>query len=296
MPYLDIDTVLMTKPLYDFCNSVRESNDVSTNFWSQFDCSFLRSIPDTKLRFVSDNCPEFTDTTVKWEPLEGDLRRYTLLFHYDSVDPNSEVANDKHGQLRALRQLGVTAASFVQDVDLSGDEPVGVLGSCKIEYLPEFKDLVKQRYLRSLENSINSRLRSLEANVESSRGLEFDVVIGFIAVQFLLKYGSDSFDVEERVVEKKPHHKKQAKKAGGVPVVRTYRTYRLVKDFDFSDKNPIMRQCRLWLVRSHDRHYKDGRVVHIEAYYKGIDRETVDKDNPPPSGRIIKAKPLHLGE
>lgn len=293
MPYLDMDTVLMSQPLHEFCDGIRKSEESKNRFWEQIDRTFLLGIPASKMRFVPDNCEGFAECVVCWEHKEEYIRRYRLTLSVDALSSLDDTP-DEAKSLNQLKRIGITEAAMSQDIDLSGERPATVPGTLAFKYLPQPKNTIIRQALGFMEEELNKSLAKRERETGRTNGIEFAPIIGFIVTQFFLKYGPDNFEVEERAVEKKPIHAKQAKKALKVPVVRTYKTYTLARNFDFTDRNPIVRKCKLWLVRGHDRHYKDGTVVHIDAYYKGVDRETVDKDNPPPTGRFVKVKPLKL--
>lgn len=295
MPYLDMDTVLMSQPLYEFCDSIRKSEENSNRFWEQIDRSFLLGIPASKMRFIPDECPGFTECVVVWGYRDEQTRYYELISPIEIMsDSMTEATGEDVFALKQVKQFGITDVAMGQDVSLAEERPVVIPGTTVFRYLPVPKNTIVREALNFMEEQIKEGITKKESATGKTNGIEFDVLVGFIVTHFLLKYGPDNFDVEERVVERKPIHAKQVKKARKAPMVRTYKTYTLVKEFDFTDRNPIVRQCRLWLVRGHDRHYKDGKVVHIDPYYKGVDRDTVDKDNPPPTGRFVKVKPLKL--
>lgn len=118
----------------------------------------------------------------------------------------------------------------------------------------------------------------------------------FTFVQQVLKFNpGDLEEVEVALPEKEVKHgtskKKRKQSSGVVATTRTYKTYRLKKNYDFTERNPVIRQCRLWYVRGHDRHLSDGRTVHIDPYYKGVDREYA-KPEDGDFGRKIMVKPI----
>lgn len=103
------------------------------------------------------------------------------------------------------------------------------------------------------------------------------LLYAFLFVNQLLAVKPEYLVEDELPVKKvkKDLHGSKKKTSGTVTTAATrlYKTYRVKRDFDFSERNPIVRTCRLWIVRGHDRHYSNGNVVHIDPYYKGIDRQ-----------------------
>lgn len=93
----------------------------------------------------------------------------------------------------------------------------------------------------------------------------------FSFIQNTLSAPSNSFEVEEKRVQKKSHGKKNIRK--GRRKVRLLKTYTLIRE---NPINPSRHHgkitCPCWGVRGHYRHYKSGKVVFIEAYQKGKDR------------------------
>lgn len=98
----------------------------------------------------------------------------------------------------------------------------------------------------------------------------------FFVNQLLAVKPEDLVEDDLPVKEVKRNLRPGKKRKSGTATTATTRlckTYHIKRGFDFSERNPIVRTCRLWIVRGHDRHYSDGRVVHIDPYYKGVDRQ-----------------------
>lgn len=117
----------------------------------------------------------------------------------------------------------------------------------------------------------------------------------FTFIQQVLKFKPEDLELHEeelpvKEVKKSTHNKKGKPKQNQVASTRTYKSYRLRRDYDFTERNPIVRQCRLWYVRGHDRHLSDGRTIKIDPYYKGVDRAFARPEDGD-FGRQIKVRP-----
>lgn len=101
------------------------------------------------------------------------------------------------------------------------------------------------------------------------------LLYAFLFVNQLLAVKPEDLVEDDLPIKEVKHNLRPRKKSGTVTTATTKlcKTYRIKRGFDFSERNPIVRTCRLWIVRGHDRRLSDGRVIHIDPYYKGVDRQ-----------------------
>jgi len=92
--------------------------------------------------------------------------------------------------------------------------------------------------------------------------------------EFMLHYKDVAFNVRE-IECKGPGKKKEYKNSTVVTsVVRLVKQYKLKKNWQAKvERRKAEIRCQAWGVRGHFRHYKDGKVIFVEAYVKGKDRE-----------------------
>lgn len=91
--------------------------------------------------------------------------------------------------------------------------------------------------------------------------------------EFLLHYKDVAFNIRE--IECKGPSKKKDYKTTTVEtrVVRLVKQYKLKKNWQAKvERRKAEIRCQAWGVRGHFRHYKDGKVIFIEAYVKGKNR------------------------
>lgn len=124
---------------------------------------------------------------------------------------------------------------------------------------------------------VNSNvILSAEQRSESADISQY-VLYAFLFVNQLLAVGSDNLiedDLPIKEMRKRSHKPKKGSRGDKtIATTRLGKTYRIKPGFDFSERNPIVRTCRLWIVRGHDRKYSNGKVIHIDPYYKGVDRK-----------------------
>lgn len=89
---------------------------------------------------------------------------------------------------------------------------------------------------------------------------------------FMLNYKDETMDVEERVCENQSQPGKRKKHHRNA--VRLFKSYTLKKAW----KSKVKRKkaeihCLAWGVRGHYRHYRNGKVIFVNSYIKGKERE-----------------------
>ncbi len=104
--------------------------------------------------------------------------------------------------------------------------------------------------------------------------------------EFMLHYKDVAFNIRE-IECKQPSKKIEHKKNSGPNVVRLVRQYKLKKNWKTKvERRKAEIQCKAWGVRGHFRHYKNGKVIFVEAYVKGKDRDQYQ-------GKVYELLPRH---
>ena len=89
---------------------------------------------------------------------------------------------------------------------------------------------------------------------------------------FMLNYKDETMDVEERVCKNQStgtHSKKHSRNS-----VRLFKSYTLKKGWKTkANRKKAEIHCLAWGVRGHFRHYRNGKVIFINSYIKGKERE-----------------------
>ena len=93
----------------------------------------------------------------------------------------------------------------------------------------------------------------------------------FIINTFMLHYGDVTMEVETKVAQA-PSEGKHSKQKGRNSV-RLFKTYKLVKNWKSQARKKAEITCPCWGVRGHFRHLRNGKVIFVEPYVKGKDRE-----------------------
>lgn len=101
---------------------------------------------------------------------------------------------------------------------------------------------------------------------------EWMIGMFFVINTFMLNYGDVSLDVEEKEAiapSNKKHNKKQERTSS-----RLFKSYTLKKRW----ASAVARKhaeitCPCWGVRGHFRHYRNGKVVFIEPFVKGKEKD-----------------------
>lgn len=105
--------------------------------------------------------------------------------------------------------------------------------------------------------------------------------------EFMLHYKDIAFNIRE--IECKGPSKKVDHRNSTVEtrVVRLVRQYKLKKNWQAKvERRKAEIRCKAWGVRGHFRHYKDGKVIFVEAYVKGKDRDQYQ-------GKVYELLPRH---
>lgn len=99
------------------------------------------------------------------------------------------------------------------------------------------------------------------------------IAMNYLVVNtFMLHYSDISMDVEEKVC-KAPTEAKQSKKSAR-NTTRLFKSYTLTKNWSRKVAHRHMEiTCPAWGVRGHFRHYKSGKVVFVESFVKGKERD-----------------------
>ena len=135
----------------------------------------------------------------------------------------------------------------------------------------------KRRFeLRNIsEKTDEATIEFMKQESDESGILNFELTaLIFLMINcFFLHYKDVAFNVRE-VVCKGPSRKvNNPQIKAETRVVRLVKQYTLKKNWQTKvERRKAEIRCQAWGVRGHFRHYKDGRVIFIEAYVKGKDR------------------------
>ena len=89
---------------------------------------------------------------------------------------------------------------------------------------------------------------------------------------FMLHYGDVSMEVEEKKAVAPSEPKAQKHRHDKRNSVRIFKSYHLVKNWSTKARKKPEFTCSAWGVRGHFRHYRNGKVVFVEAYVKGPEK------------------------
>lgn len=257
--YLENHTVEFTTELWSFCQSFKfETTMVPLLLDPVYDTLELRGIP-------SDYCNR---ATIKTHRLDRTHVRMTIDMYYTKLLRNGRTAGWR------------TVATMDTEADISQEAAT---------YCSSF----------DLRGNVMNQSHVALADRPEVRSALMDIIDvcqnAFVFIQQVLRFSPLDLELHEEelpVKEVKHSGKKKSKsKTPQVATTRTYRCYRIKRDYDFTERNPIVRQCRLWYVRKHKRRLSDGRVIDIDPYYKGVDRAFV-KPEDGDFGRQIKVRPV----
>lgn len=89
---------------------------------------------------------------------------------------------------------------------------------------------------------------------------------------FILHFGDVTMEVETKQA-KAPSEEGRKQKKHDRNSVRLFKSYKLVKNWKSQARKKAEITCPCWGVRGHFRHYKNGKVVFVEAYVKGKEKD-----------------------
>ena len=94
----------------------------------------------------------------------------------------------------------------------------------------------------------------------------------FFAINtFMLYYADVTMEVETKVATAPSQSHGQKKNTTNVS--RLFKTYKLVKNWKSQARKKAQITCPCWGVRGHFRHYRNGKVVFIEPFVKGKEKD-----------------------
>ena len=93
----------------------------------------------------------------------------------------------------------------------------------------------------------------------------------FVINTFMLHFGDVTMEVETKIASEGAQ--KQNKKNHHHNVSRLFKSYRLIKNWKSQARKKAEITCPCWGVRGHFRHYKNGKVVFIEPFMKGKEKD-----------------------
>lgn len=99
------------------------------------------------------------------------------------------------------------------------------------------------------------------------------IMYGFFIINaFMLHFGDVTTEVETKQA-KAPSEEGRKQKKHDRNSVRLFKSYKLVKNWKSQARKKAEITCPCWGVRGHFRHYKNGKVVFVEAYVKGKEKD-----------------------
>lgn len=184
------------------------------------------------------------------------------------------------------------------NIDENIDDEVTVNYACVKQFLLEA--FSKQELKQNFSDMELKWISKIADGDDSHLKREVDVIIEYIlstfqAINFLSDY------------QKKEHYINNDKKTtriineeenyintNGERVINTNKYYRLrqgKKNYENIDKEEkqIIRRTDKWIVSGHVRHYKNGKEVFVQSYYKGPKRES--KTTPKTTFKIEESRP-----
>lgn len=87
---------------------------------------------------------------------------------------------------------------------------------------------------------------------------------------FMLHFGDVTMEVETKVAQEQAQNRQQRRHNKNA--VRLFKSYKLIKNWKSQARKKAEITCPAWGVRGHFRHYRNGKVVFVEAYVKGKER------------------------
>lgn len=123
---------------------------------------------------------------------------------------------------------------------------------------------------KKLEKWLNEEVPTADSNV----GHNWEWVAStFITINtFMLHFGDVTMKVETKQSQA-PSEEGRKQKKHGRNSVRLFKSYKLVKNWKSQARKKAEITCPCWGVRGHFRHYKNGKVVFVEAYVKGKEKD-----------------------
>ena len=140
------------------------------------------------------------------------------------------------------------------DIELLGKTETGLIQGRLIEPSTDYmKKWTHEKQDRDLEN------------------WEWLVNAFYIINTFMLNVGDVTMEVETKVAHE--WEQKQSKKKHHHNVSRLFKSYKLIKNWKSQARKKAEITCPCWGVRGHYRHYKNGKVVFIEPFMKGKEKD-----------------------
>lgn len=107
---------------------------------------------------------------------------------------------------------------------------------------------------------------------DGTRNWEWVANAFFLINTFMLNVGDVTMEVETKEAVA-PTDGTQSKRKSERNAVRLFKSYRLIKGWKNKARKKAEITCPCWGVRGHFRHYRNGKVVFVEAYVKGKEKE-----------------------
>jgi len=110
-----------------------------------------------------------------------------------------------------------------------------------------------------------------ENDAESGKNWEWCANAFFVVNSFMLNFADVTMEVEtkEAIAPSQSREYKRHERNS----VRLFKSYKLIKGWKGKARKKAEITCLAWGVRGHLRHYKNGKVVFIEPFVKGKERD-----------------------
>ena len=95
----------------------------------------------------------------------------------------------------------------------------------------------------------------------------------FIINTFMLHFGDVTMEVETKETHQQEGQNRQQRRANKRNSVRLFKSYKLIKNWKSQARKKAEITCPAWGVRGHFRHLRNGKVIFVEAYVKGKEKD-----------------------
>lgn len=97
------------------------------------------------------------------------------------------------------------------------------------------------------------------------------VDVFFSINSFMLHFGDVTMEVETKVAQEQTMNRQQRRHNKNA--VRLFKSYKLIKNWKSQARKKAEITCPAWGVRGHFRHLRNGKVIFIESFVKGKERD-----------------------
>ena len=150
----------------------------------------------------------------------------------------------------------------------------------RLKFWHDFNPITGENKLRwdfadpsKIDEEIYERFTDNSATSTGWSTIDFLVYLFLYNNHFMLNYKDVATDVEEKICHNRSEGGKKHKHHGRSSV-RMFKQYTLKKGWKTKvNRKKAEIHCLAWGVRGHFRHYKNGKVIFVNAYVKGKERD-----------------------